>query len=69
MLLISELVEEADEPNDIHVGENDDKSTENEECQSQEDEFLPNLLEEEEEEILFGKLYKFMYIFFIAHQF
>ena len=49
MLLIAELVEEADESNDIHVDDNDDRSTEKDECQAREVEFIPNLLEEEEE--------------------
>ena len=40
MLLIAELVEEADESNDIHVDDNDDRSTEKDECQAREVEFM-----------------------------
>lgn len=53
--LIIELIEEPDEPNDT-VDENDDRFLDRDESERQKEEvFIPNLLEDEEEEITVSK--------------
>lgn len=52
--LIIELIEEPDEPNDT-VDENDDRFLDRDESERQEEVFIPNLLEDEEEEIPVSK--------------
>lgn len=52
--LIIELIEEPDEPNDT-VDENDDRFLDRGESERQEEVFIPNLLEDEEEEIPVSK--------------